>query len=335
VSILLGNGDGTFTGPTNFAAGTNAISVAMGDFNGDGKQDLAVANSGANNVSILLGDGAGSFGAPTNFPVSGNPGSVAVGDFNGDGKQDLAVTIFPSNVSILLSDGAGSFSAPTSFPVPGPVTNSVAVGDFNGDGKQDLAIANWSQTSGGVSILLRDCALTPTSIVSRMTHGSAGNFDINLPLTGSPGIECRTTGRPTNDYTIIVTFPNPVTVNGNPQAAVTLGTGCVGSAGACSGSVNISGNTVTIPLTNVTNAQIINVTLFQVNGGGNVVIPMGVLAGDVNGNRAVNASDVAQTKSRLGQSVNTSNFRADVNFNGAINAGDVSLVKSYLGTGLP
>jgi hypothetical protein len=62
---------------------------------------------------------------------------------------------------------------------------------------------------------------------------------------------------------------------------------------------------------------------------------MGVLGGDVNGNHSVNAGDVAQTKARLGQTVNATNFRADVNFNGTINAGDLSLVKSYLGTGLP
>ena len=63
----------------------------MGDFNGDGKQDLAVANSDSDNVSILLGDGAGNFSAPTNFDAGNDPYSVAVGDFNGDGKQDLAV----------------------------------------------------------------------------------------------------------------------------------------------------------------------------------------------------------------------------------------------------
>ena len=77
--------------PTNFAAGDSPFSVAVGDFNGDGKQDLAVANLLQTDVSILLGDGAGNFSAPTNFAAGGSPVSVAVGDFNGDGKQDLAV----------------------------------------------------------------------------------------------------------------------------------------------------------------------------------------------------------------------------------------------------
>ena len=90
--------------------------MAVGDFNGDGKQDLAVANPDSDNVSILLGNGAGSFSAATNFGVGTDPDSVAVGDFNGDGKQDLAVANSDSNnVSILLGDGAGSFSAATNF----------------------------------------------------------------------------------------------------------------------------------------------------------------------------------------------------------------------------
>ena len=67
------------------------VSVAVGDFNGDGKQDLAVANDSSDNVSILLGDGTGNFSAATNFGTGDCPYSVAVGDFNGDGKQDLAV----------------------------------------------------------------------------------------------------------------------------------------------------------------------------------------------------------------------------------------------------
>src|SRR5207237_10528463 len=183
----------------------------------------------------------------------------------------------------LLGDGTGIFSAAMNLGgllVP----YAVAVGDFNGDGKQDLAVANSSITNS-VSILLRDCAAMPTltGAVSRKRHAGAGNFDINLPLTASPGIECRTTGA-TNDYTIVVNFSGAVTVSGNPQAQVTSGMGMIGSGGVSNGGmVTISGSTVTIPLTNVTNAQTINVTLYGVSSGiGDVVIPMSVLAGDVN-----------------------------------------------------
>src|SRR5437870_5076706 len=82
----------SFGAPTDFkSVGTSPASVAVGDFNGDGTLDLAVANFSSNSVSILLGTGTGSFAAATNFDVENDPLSVAVGDFNGDGKLDLAV----------------------------------------------------------------------------------------------------------------------------------------------------------------------------------------------------------------------------------------------------
>ena len=174
----------------------------------------------------------------------------------------------------------------------------------------------------------------PQSVVSRKTHGGAGDFDVALPLSGTPGIECRSGGA-TSDYTVVVTFGNNVTVNGNPQAQVTVGNGCVGTGGVCNGNVSISGNAVTIPLTNVANAQTLNVTLNSVNGASNVTIPMSILVGDENANGAVNASDVSQTKARIGQTLDATNFRSDVNANGSINATDVGLIKANVGTGLP
>jgi hypothetical protein len=176
------------------------------------------------------------------------------------------------------------------------------------------------------------CAPT---VVSRKTHGTAGDFDVNLPLTGTPGIECRSGGS-TNDFTIVATFSGNVTVAGNPQAQVTSGMGAVGSGGASNGGmVTVNGSTVTIPLTNVANAQTINVTLNSVNGFTNVVIPMSVLAGDTTANGAVNSSDIAQTQSQSGQLVTMGNFREDVTVNGTINSSDIALVQSKSGTALP
>jgi hypothetical protein len=181
-------------------------------------------------------------------------------------------------------------------------------------------------------------APTVLAAVSRMNHDIAGVFDIPLPLSGAPGIECRKSGA-TNDYQIVVAFGNSVSVSGTPQAQVTSGIAQIGSGGTGNGGVVVvSGNNVTIPLTNVANAQTIQVTLFGVSdgsGSGNVVIPMSRLLGDVTASSAVNASDVSATKSRIGQGVTSANFRSDVNTTGTINATDVSLIKSSLGTGLP
>lgn len=173
---------------------------------------------------------------------------------------------------------------------------------------------------------------TPTAVVSRKVHAAAGTFDVDLPLSGTPGIECRIGGT-TNDYQVVLTFASSVSVSGNPQAQVTSGTGTIGTGGVSNGGmVTVSGNAVTIPLTNVANAQTINVTLFGVSGLGNIVIPMTVKIGDVNANGSVNATDVAQTKSRIGQTLGAGNFRSDVNANGGINASDVSVVKSHIGS---
>jgi hypothetical protein len=135
--------------------------VTVGDFNGDGKSDLATANLSSNNVSVLLGTGTGSFGTATNFTVGISPRSVTVGDFNGDGKSDLAVANYASNnVSVLLGTGTGSFGTATNFSV-GNRPLSLTVGDFNSDGKSDLAVANLY--SSNVSVLLN---ADPTATVT-------------------------------------------------------------------------------------------------------------------------------------------------------------------------
>src|SRR5207248_4036868 len=87
--------------------------------------------------------------------------------------------------------------------------------------------------------------VTVSSAVSRKTHGGAGAFDVALPLTGTNGVECRTTGG-TNDYTMVVAFAGNITVTGSPQAQLTVGTGCVGSNGTCTGNVSVGGNVVTV-----------------------------------------------------------------------------------------
>jgi YVTN family beta-propeller protein len=177
------------------------------------------------------------------------------------------------------------------------------------------------------------------SAVSRKNHGAAGTFDIPLPLTGTTGVECRLGGGTTNDYTIVVTFAGNISVTGNPQAQVTAGSATIGSGGASNGgAVSVDGSIVTIPLTNVTNEQTIIVRLNGLPVGatstGAMTIPIGILIGDTTGNFAVNGSDVACTKSQVGQAITASNFRNDLTANGVINASDISLVKSHSSTAL-
>ena len=145
---------GALGGNTNVSVGSGPYSVAVGDFNNDGKQDIATANLNVNTVSIRLGNGLGGFSGTTNVNVGSLPYSVSVGDFNGDGKQDIASANYNSNtLSVRLGDGAGNFSGVTEIPVAGnPI--AIAIGDFNGDGKQDLAAANF--ISANVSIRLGD-----------------------------------------------------------------------------------------------------------------------------------------------------------------------------------
>ena len=164
-----------------------------------------------------------------------------------------------------------------------------------------------------------------SSAVSRKTHGAAGDFDIALP-----GVECRSGGA-TNDYTLVFTFSNNL-ASGN--ASVTSGTGNV------AGTPAISGNTMTVNLTGVANAQTLSVTLNGLKDQflqdlPDTAVNMSVLIGDVTDNESVNASDVSATKVQSGAPVSNANFRSDVNANGAINASDVSAVKSHSGEGLP
>jgi len=138
VSVLLGNGDGTFGPPTDFSVGTYPMSLVATDLNNDSRLDLAVSNFQAASVSILLGNGDGTFLSSTTVPVLPFPGQIAAADFNGNGKIDLAVA--DGRLSILPGLGDGTFGPRVDF-ADVVVSQALAVGDFNLDQKPDVLIS--------------------------------------------------------------------------------------------------------------------------------------------------------------------------------------------------
>jgi len=222
VSVMLGKGDGSFGTATNFNAGTNLQSVAIGDFNGDGTNDLVAVGTGNGypadgTIAILLGQGGGRFGPYTNCLPIGSFSSVAVGDFNGDGNADLAVADnLASQVEVLPGNGDGTFQPASVFAVEGG-PSFVSAGDLNGDGRTDLAVANTS--SGNISVLLNTFSAVgpvlkflPANPIDKTLRFSwpASAADFTLEATtdlGSPNWLAPTAATVTNNGNVEVTVP--------------------------------------------------------------------------------------------------------------------------------
>jgi hypothetical protein len=158
LSVVLGHGDGTFAAPAAYPSlsplpiSPAASPLALGDFNGDGKLDAAMAHPGG--VGVFLNHGDGTFAGEVVYPTSGSAGALVAGDLNGDGQLDLAFCGGNANVTVLPNLGDGTFAAPVAIPAGGAGCTSLAIGDLNGDGKLDLVVGNrFSQFVTGTLLL--------------------------------------------------------------------------------------------------------------------------------------------------------------------------------------
>ena len=333
---------------TGTAADDTAVSsVTWSNDRGGNGNATGVANwsipdlqlfEGPNTITVTAQDAAGNIGTSSQFIVYAPPDT-----------EPPAVTIaFPTSNPIYST-------AESTLNISGTASDNTAITQIRWENDRggsdwaegtdswfvnDIPLQNGSNTltvtatdSGGntgvatLTVISGSPALAINSAVSRKTHGSAGAFDINV-LSGE--VECRT-GGPSGNHTIVVTFDNPI-VSGN--AAVTAGIGSV------IGTPTVSGNTMTVNLTEVANAQNLTVTLNNVTDSFSHVlsdtpVSMTTLVGDTTGNKLVTSSDVSQTKLQSGQAVTTSNFREDINASGTINGTDVSIAKSNVGSGAP
>ena len=302
IGSLEGSGE-VFLGARNLTVGSNNLSTIFSGVIQDGGGGGGVGGS-----FTKIGSGTLTFqgGATNNYIAN----TVGLGLVSGS-IINLNFSGAPDTIRSLIVDGMAQ--------VPG-IYGSAASG----------APHQLPEFAGLGTVQVVTPALQLTAAVSRKTHSAAGDFDINLPLAGAPGVECRNTS---GTQTLVFTTSNNL-VSGN--ASVTTGTGTI------SGSPTFSGNTMTVNLTGVTDVQRITVTLSNVTDNFAQVLPntpvtMGVLIGDAagTGNGSVGAADVGFVKSKSGQTTDATNFRADVAVNGSIGASDIGLTKSKSGNVLP
>jgi hypothetical protein len=193
-----------------------------------------------------------------------------------------------------------------------------AVGYYNGGSSQQTLIEEFSPTVPAL-----------TDVVSRKVHGNAGTFDIILPLTGTPGIECRAPGATGGgsgiDHRLVFSFVNNVS---------SCGSASIGSLSSGPGP-----NQCTVDLTGVANAQYLSVGLTNVldsqSNGGSAGVTMGVLIGDVDGSGRVDAADVSSVRQQTLQAVTSLTFRNDITASGRIDSADVSIARQQTLTSLP
>ena len=172
ISILLGNGDGTFQPAVSYQVGSQPSGIVAADLNGDGSVDLAVTNQNDTTTSILFGDGDGTFQNQMSLSLAG---PTATGDFNGDGKIDLIVNTSEA-VSVLLNDGNSTFTR-VDTPLPAHATPGIAVGDFNRDGKLDVVVQGLVLLGNGDGTFQTQLSTAPSANLGSVDCIVAADFN--------------------------------------------------------------------------------------------------------------------------------------------------------------
>jgi hypothetical protein len=291
-----------FGAATTTTAGTGARSIAVGDFNGDGKADTAIANFDANTISIRLGTGLGTFTAGTTLNSSGAWECVA-GDLNNDGKLDLAVcNSSGTTVTTFLGNGNGTFAAGAAQTV-GSAPRGVALADLNADGKLDLISAN--NSSFATSVRLGNGNGTFAAAVNYFGDANAnevtvgdvngdGKLDVLTTLPGTTGIKVRLG-------------------NGNGTLAAPTTIAGVGGGGTLLIDINNDGKLDVLVLNQVLN----QVFIVKGNGNGTFQVPTTLAVANVGYGWTMSAGD----------------FNADGNIDIAVPRANVKLLGIYNGTG--
>jgi hypothetical protein len=218
VSILLGNGDGTFKAAVNYSTGFNSSSVVVGDFNGDGKLDLAVpdadvgGNFSAASVMILLGNGDGTFQPNVDYAAGSNPSSVAVGDFNGDGRLDMvAADLTNSTASVLLQpdlvSGPNATLSVTTLNFTAQLVGTISPA-------QSVQLTNYGTTTLNIAGI---AATTNFGETDNCGSSLAAGASCSIGVSFAPGTTDNLAG------TLSITDNAP----GSPQTASLSGTGTV------------------------------------------------------------------------------------------------------------
>jgi hypothetical protein len=258
VSVLLGNGDGTFGAAANFAVNTDPRQVAVADFNGDGKLDLVTCDGFSNSVSLLLGNGNGTFKPAVNFASGGYSNTMAVGDVNGDGKPDVVAVgeTASSAVSVLLGNGNGTFKAPQTVGT-GSYLFGAALADVNGDGKPDVIVGDAINTNAAVRVFLGNgngtfqapqafaTAVSPVAVAAADLNGD-GKIDLVTANNGASAVSVLV-GNGDGTFKAAVNFAVPTTsysvavadLNGDGKPDIVVGH---------SGSYSAPDNTVSVLL---------------------------------------------------------------------------------------